>query len=60
MGLRMFLLKSKINQFLLASLDESSGFTMFEYDHRRGLWTIRKDNHGIQCTQPTVLLDVIF
>ncbi|MBS3990868.1 MAG: alpha-galactosidase [Erysipelothrix sp.] len=52
-------LKEQDQSILLASLDESSGFTMFEYDHRRGLWTIRKDNQGIQCTQPTVLLDVI-
>ena len=52
-------LKEQDQSILLASLDEASGFTMFEYDHRRGLWTIRKDNQGLLCSQPTVLLDVI-
>jgi alpha-galactosidase len=44
---------------LLASCDETTGFTIFEYHHARSLWTITKDNRDIHMNKSTILLDVI-
>lgn len=58
-GFTYVFVKEQDTTRLIASLNEASGFTMFEYNHHCGLWTIRKDNQGLHCTQPTVLLDVM-
>jgi alpha-galactosidase len=44
---------------LLASCDETTGFTIFEYHHPRSQWTITKDNQDVYMSKPTIILDLI-
>ncbi len=45
---------------LIGSLDERSGFTIIEYNHRKNEWTISKDNRGLMVDKPTTMIDVVF
>lgn len=50
--------KSKDQLQLLGSVDEKSGFTIFEYSHPLSTWTISKDNQDLLINQPTTMFDI--
>lgn len=52
-------LKEANHVTLLASCNETTGFTIFEYNHQSNLWVITKDNKDTLIEKPTIILDVI-
>jgi alpha-galactosidase len=52
-------IKDKDQLQFLGSIDEKSGFTIFEYSHPLSMWTISKDNQDLHIDQPTTMFDVV-
>jgi alpha-galactosidase len=52
-------LKDASKSILLASCNETTGFTIFEYHHYSNSWVITKDNQNIVIDKPTIILDLI-
>jgi alpha-galactosidase len=58
-GFTFVSLKEADKSTLIASCNETTGFTIFEYNHKSNLWIITKDNKDILIEQPTIILDLI-